>query len=1076
MSVYPDRNETAPLQTGTEMREDHERLISRAATIDELLSDQFEQLPGQKGDSDVAARRLAAWCRSSASGDWMLLARRLRRDGLSMDRVLARFSTVRRNPSRPAPPWIEDAAWIAAGLLDDADGVANPLVFGSDRSPFEELLEPVVRQADARLWQRPDAAVGTDLSPGVRLGLRRSLSIELSRLAAPAIYERFATDREGRDAAAPGSTAHYEEFISDMRSVGLHQLFEDKPVLLRLMASLTRQWLDSSRELLSRLRDDLPAIRRELLDAGASTDISSIDGSLSDPHNFGRTVRVITFDDGHRVVYKPKDLRADAAWHTLIDELNVKAPIDLKAVRVLARDGYGWTEYVEHPSCADSEGFRRFFRRTGAWLALFYCFAGVDMHQENMIAAGEYPVPIDLEMIMQASQASQVRSAEAEGRGRAFEAAQAAVNNSVMTVGLLPVYGTQSGKLFSIGGIASDSKSRETLTWFDINSDAMRPGLIADTEKVLPNRPHVDGRYALPGDYVDDLASGFAEYASFLRQQRSEALFAGFAGVTVRKVLRPTRFYYMLLERLRDHQAMDDGAMWSAQADFVARLSDWEQEDDPMWLLQSAERAALVELNVPHFVMRSDGNDISDATGTSVVVEGILGLDRARERLRNLDEVQTARQTEVIEVSTASLRRRAACLTLHPLDPCDTDGATSHEVFHVAAERAVRTLNDCAFREGSSAAWIGLDWLGDNEVSQLVTLGHDLYNGACGIALFLAAHALVTETGSSCDLASAALADLRHRLHGRNPGRLARLLGLGGGFGLGSIIYSLAVISDLLNDSELLSDAHLVAELVTDELVAADRQFDVLGGSAGAILGLLRLHRQTGSGDALERAVTCGRHLLAQSRVGPPGQRTWLTPGFARPITGMSHGAAGFAYALGSLSSLTGSDEFATAAKECLAFENAFFDADQSNWPDLRSDPAAWPCKWCHGAPGIGLARAATMRCAALPDVDLRTDIGRALAATVRGWPGATDTLCCGTLGSVEFFWEAGNVLGEKALHDRASQWLSSVVLSAQKRGTYRWSTGTNRFNLGLFRGISGAGYTALRRVAPTLPNVLIWE
>jgi len=41
----------------------YERLIVRAATIDELLSADFEPLPGQKGDTDVAARRLAAWCR-----------------------------------------------------------------------------------------------------------------------------------------------------------------------------------------------------------------------------------------------------------------------------------------------------------------------------------------------------------------------------------------------------------------------------------------------------------------------------------------------------------------------------------------------------------------------------------------------------------------------------------------------------------------------------------------------------------------------------------------------------------------------------------------------------------------------------------------------------------------------------------------------------------------------------------------------------------------------------------------------------------------------------------------------------
>jgi glucose-6-phosphate dehydrogenase assembly protein OpcA len=53
-----------------------DRLILRAATIDELLSDEYETLPGQKADTDLATRRLAAWCRSCASGDWALFNRR----------------------------------------------------------------------------------------------------------------------------------------------------------------------------------------------------------------------------------------------------------------------------------------------------------------------------------------------------------------------------------------------------------------------------------------------------------------------------------------------------------------------------------------------------------------------------------------------------------------------------------------------------------------------------------------------------------------------------------------------------------------------------------------------------------------------------------------------------------------------------------------------------------------------------------------------------------------------------------------------------------------------------------------
>jgi hypothetical protein len=58
----------------------------------------------------------------------------------------------------------------------------------------------------------------------------------------------------------------------------------------------------------------------------------------------------------------------------------------------------------------------------------------------------------------------------------------------------------------------------------------------------------------------------------------------------------------------------------------------------------------------------------------------------------------------------------------------------------------------------------------------------------------------------------------------------------------------------------------VAARLFSEDLIAADKQTDVIGGNAGGILGLLRLHRDSPSGDVLARAVRCGEHLLTQPR------------------------------------------------------------------------------------------------------------------------------------------------------------------------------------------------------------------
>ena len=167
--------------------------------------------------------------------------------------------------------------------------------------------------------------------------------------------------------------------------------------------------------------------------------------------------------------------------------------------------------------------------------------------------------------------------------------------------------------------------------------------------------------YAKFGDHFGDFIAGFAEYAKFLRRQTRSAgpgrLFDGFAGLPIRKVLRPTQFYYLLLQRLKDHRAMEDGAIWSAQADFIARLVDWDKDSDPLWPLQRRERAALLALNVPHFVSPSDKTSIEDASGFAVRTQAIPGLDRARARVESLDDTDIAWQIDVIRHSTSALSR-----------------------------------------------------------------------------------------------------------------------------------------------------------------------------------------------------------------------------------------------------------------------------------------------------------------------------------------------------------------------------------------------------------------------------------
>ena len=152
-----------------------ERELSRAATIDDLLSDAYEPLSGQS-DADIADRRLAAWCRAAASGDRSLFADRLDRDGWSTEGVLTRLGGVRRDPRTPAPAWMSDAEWVGEALQSGGDG---DVAHAGSAVAFAPVLAPLVGAAQRRLWSTVDPDALAILADAAKADLASTLMNQL---------------------------------------------------------------------------------------------------------------------------------------------------------------------------------------------------------------------------------------------------------------------------------------------------------------------------------------------------------------------------------------------------------------------------------------------------------------------------------------------------------------------------------------------------------------------------------------------------------------------------------------------------------------------------------------------------------------------------------------------------------------------------------------------------------------------------------------------------------------------------------------------------------------------------------
>lgn len=1042
----------------------HMHLEAACLTIDELLSDDYEPLPAEARNEALAQARLERWRSISADGAAEEFGKRLRRQGLNQSDLLARLGGVRRRPGVPEPSWVADTSRILALLRTRTEGRTNGDI------AFGPLLSPVLDAAAGALRPKLPSRLAGRLSSGAFDGMVDHLRRRLSNLVEIPFYEALlawrrellAEVRAGDAAAAArlmdATLAPFHEHLLD---TGYDELVARMPVLFRLMAGLVRQWQGAYGAFLDRLADDLDDLRSLAPGFAAESPIDRIGWGYSDPHNGGHSVLSIEFLTGQRIFYKPKNLRTDLFVGDLVAKLTeLGAPEALAVPRAIARDGYGWTEAVAISACNSIAEVEQYYRRFGGWLAVLHRLSASDMHMENFIASASQPTPVDFEMVLQGLRQ---RPKTTDASNEADWLASRFLEGSVQSVGMLPAYVQGiDGNLISMGALEASVYPVRVTGWDEMNTPRMLLRSSVDNVTVESNLPILDGRPVGIEAFRAAFLDGFRAMLAFIGEHDDQILAWirswGIDDLITRRVIRPTRFYYMLLKRLYDHRRMSDSVAWSLEADFSARLFDWDENAEQPWKLLASERRQLLDLGIPHFTMAAGDNIISDAAGpiTRLHVDPAPAL--LAERFASLGSGALASQSALIE----------ACLQM-PAQASAID-ATDATTGLAMAQRLRDELVGSAFRAEASLSWLTLNRIDHDVAAQLGLLGHDLYYGAGGIGLFLATLAEAGDTAAAGQ-ARAALAATARAARSSGLGRLVRAIGIGGAVGAGGIAYALAGTGHVFGDAELIDASRTFASAIDDVAIAADERFDVVGGASGAALALVALHRRDPADWILDRATTCGDHLLA--RRGADG--LWVSSDFDGALTGAAHGAAGLAMAFSRLFAATGHDRFRRAAQDCVAFENGHFDIGLGNWRDLRSDERA-PNQWCYGAAGIGLSRFAMLGERAVDDETLRDDVERALAAVVPNAPLANDTLCCGISGHVELLALAGRAFGRADLLARASQRAEELSAVWNRTGDFRWNGGSKAFNPGLFQGLAGIGFASLRGEGGTAPSPLLWQ
>jgi type 2 lantibiotic biosynthesis protein LanM len=1072
-------------------------IVEKSSTISERLGDNYWYNVHVSKNADVT-HRITRWRQLIAGDDEVKFEKRLFWDNLDLNTIEKAISCACLVDDNKLPAWTE----TLKTALEAQDISVNSYLLDSQLLlPFEEIFLPFIHIARQKLEAKLSFDYPT-LSEKCQGKLERNLLESLTELCQQTLsieFQIFQTSKQLSFVYRLGklqnshSREQYNQFVEKMLLGGLLDYFEEYSVLALLVAILTDYWVENTYEFIYRLASDWFEIERTFQNNTQLGEVIDIQPGMSDRHNNGRSVWSITFASGLKLIYKPKNLGLEETFFELIANLNqIGIPLELKVLKILNRCQYGWVEYVEYTPLQDSESAVRYYQRSGMLLCILYVLAGADFHQENIIACGEQPVAIDLEMLMSAT----VRLEETpDDIQDAFFLANLQFSQSVISTSFLPKWEVgRNGEVYdlsALGGVGGQETSHSVLVWENINTDGM---VVSDEYvEIEPNYniPILNGNYILASDYVDEVVDGFKQMYQFLMTYKDtlliDSLLIKFQNQQVRSVYRSTQVYASLLQDTLQPKNLRDGADFSIALDVLCKAFLEHEHRPAHWDIIAAEKQALVHLDIPLFTTSSDSDNLQISSHQYIeryFVESSYKFVVNRLHQLCRDDLEQ----QIIYIRTLMYARNAGSVKSTPLSTQPPGLKLDHnplfkEVFVHQAVKIAQEMQHRAVRAGSgSICWILTGYLPESGQIQPKPMGYDFYDGSSGVALFLAALAKATGNQEFRDLANAALQPINHLLQNSvvRKQKLIRQIGIGGGKGISSIIYTLVRCSQFLEEPQILNYAKQLVELISPEDIYRDQKFDVISGAAGGILGLLALYKATGYAAPLKLAKLCGDHLINSRVTSSTGHLTWATQN-GQLSTGISHGAAGIAYALLRLYAVIKNPIYLDAASEAIAYEHSFYSPQTKSWYNLRSE-TEFSITWSHGAPGIGLARLACLPI--LNDEEIHNDIENALETTQKIGLHNIDNLCDGNFGRIETLLVAAQTtnlsptVSQTQLQEIIRQQVAILIENAEKTGSFQvFPEFKGLYNPGFFQGTAGIGYELLRLAHPEMfPSVLLWN
>lgn len=844
------------------------------------------------------------------------------------------------------------------------------------------------------------------------------------------------------------------------------------PVSVTQARGMAAAWVRQIEQIMTRLEADWTDITS--LGPSIGSRLTDVRVSLGDSHRGGQSVCILAFSDGSHVVYKPRNLAIDAAYRSLVERIGATTPrLCLAAPRVLPRRDYGWVEYVGTEPSDSAPEPSQLYLHIGQLMGLLHVLRANDLHYENFLVLNGRPALVDVETIL---------GAVPPRRVGADDRAALALANTVQTTGMLPTMLDHPGKdlpgidIGALGYREGQVSPFTTMVVIDPFTDRMRfelQHLPSDQASPFPvlESPKVE---------IAAIVEGYREFYSWAMAHRRELaqwISELFGDVTIRFVALNTQRYAQLL-RLATNPAIQraPAAQW-AVLHRVAIARPYVPDE----ILRS-EVAQLHRGDVPYFCLRSGERHIFDDAG-ALCVDDALATTPLGHVLRGVEQLSAAgleRNVWIIRMSYIARLSRVADLT--GFDPTAAPTPRHHDGNRASPRKVALTLSarigqrlEAARIPASGtlpATWIGAQvsptayqyWKVDE-------LAFDVYSGSAGLARTLAQIGVAADRPGWRAAALSFFVPTARGLLRHTDGWVG--LRRGCFTGLESFLVAAFDVAELLGDVELTDLAITLWERLPTLLTGRQAQ-DVTFGTAGVLSASAALAGRPSLTAHRDLFADVASAAFARLRQDLFDEGTDQLPG-GNPLkySGFAHGNAGVYVSLAQYGGLVGHEVTASLVDQLLEHEESFRIPAGEGWR-FGSPDTVTARGWCHGAPGLLLAK--TLVCQADPRrIDqLADDCATLIRLTRETAFGNNLSLCHGDLGNLSILADVAKLTGNQELAqftDEAMDRYTLEILPAQLEN----HLSRHSINHSLMLGQSGAASVLLRHYTDIAVRPVLW-